>query len=64
MKETGQIILGPSSSGILKINKDYRYSVFIKYKDETLIKKALDFINQQYPLSGVSLQIIKNTESI
>ena len=64
MKETGQIILGPSSSGILKINKDYRYSVFIKYKDESLITKSLDFINKQYPVNGVTLQIIKNTESI
>lgn len=64
MKETGQIVLGPSTSGILRINKDYRYSVFIKYKDEKLISNALDFINKQYPVNAVSLQIIKNTESI
>ena len=42
------IILGPSSSNILKINNIYNIQIVIKYKKTELLVDKLDYINKKY----------------
>lgn len=54
------IILGPSPSGILKINHNYRYSIYIKYQYEESLEKVLAFIYKNYVDKNINLIINRN----
>ena len=51
------IVLGPSPSGIPKINNIYFYQIIIKYKKIDDIVNQLDFINKQYINKKIKLDI-------
>lgn len=51
-----EIILGPSTAGILKINNIYHYGIIIKYKKDDNIRKVINLMNNAY-LSNNKLKI-------
>ena len=46
------IILGPSNSGLFKINNIYRYNIILKYKKVDLIISILSKIDEHYKLNS------------
>ena len=43
-----EIILGPSTANIFKINNEYRFQIIIKYKDLKSIKKYLIILQERF----------------
>ena len=43
-----EIILGPSTANIFKINNDYRFQIIIKYKDINNIRKYLYMLQERF----------------
>ncbi len=59
-----EIILGPTTSMIPKINNIYHYQIIIKYKDTRKIYQYLKFINNKYSNSKISVGIDFNPNKI
>lgn len=54
------IILGPTTAAVFKLNNKYRFSIIIKYKDNKLLKKALNELNEIYKTNKVNIEIDNN----
>lgn len=54
------IILGPTTASVFKLNNKYRFSIIIKYKDNKLLKKALNELNEIYKTNKVNIEIDNN----
>ena len=59
-----EIILGPTTAMIPKVNNIYHYQIIIKYKDTKKIYRHLKFINDQYINSKVIVGIDFNPNKI
>ena len=58
------IVLGPSTSVIPKINNIYYYQIIIKYKDTKKIYKHLKYINELYTSNNIKVTIDFNPTRI
>ena len=59
-----EIILGPSPSGVPKINNNYFYQIIIKYKDTNRIYPYLKFISDKYRKNKLIVSIDFNPNKI
>jgi len=56
-----EIILGPSTTGILKINNVFHYGIIIKYKEDDNIRKVLTLMEDAYISNNkIKIDIIFN----
>lgn len=54
------IILGPTTAAMFKVNNKYHFSILIKYKNDTLLKKVLTNLNNIYKSNKVYIDIDNN----
>ena len=59
-----EIILGPTTAMIPKVNNIYHYQIIIKYKDTKKIYQYLKFINDKYSNSKITVGIDFNPNKI
>ncbi len=58
------ILLGPTTASMFKINKKYRFSIIIKYRDNFHLYKAIKELNEIYINSKVNIEIDNNPMSM
>ena len=59
-----EIILGPTTAMIPKVNNIYHYQIIIKYKDTKKIYQYLKFINDKYANNKITVGIDFNPNKI
>ena len=47
-KISSEIVLGPSTANIFRLNNEYRFQIIIKYRDINNIKKYLVMLEERF----------------